>query len=210
LIQQCGGVQLEPDQLASYPKVRALLLDRFKGELVGLGHQYSDVDARVEALGRHHGLLTPLLDWTEKPFIGAFFAASDLLARQIRSGIDLDVGRAAVFRFDLIPEVRATGLEHFAARDLAGVRRLHAQYGALTQLPVDSGLLDVESFIRQRVGGARVCLTKFKLTVAAARQAVVDLRLHGMSYRTLFPDEQGAAMEANWLAGDLLRAIAKR
>jgi len=40
------------------------------------------------ALGRHYGLITPLLDWTEKPYIAAFFALTGLYAKKQKSQLE--------------------------------------------------------------------------------------------------------------------------
>ena len=67
-------------QKGFYEKYRDGYLEAFERAASGLRGPNPKKLTRDEwwALGRHYGLATPLLDWTEKPYIAAFFALSEL------------------------------------------------------------------------------------------------------------------------------------
>jgi hypothetical protein len=151
------------------------------------------------ALGRHFGLVTPLLDWTDSPYIAAFFAISERLP-EIQTPIGLDLTGAEIAIYRLLHEPALESHELRVLRPMVQeLGRMHGQRGLFTWLDAEH-FYALEGFLDDTKRGH--LLTKVVLSGEAVLEGMRDLKAHGIDYRLLFPDLSGAAMHANmppWL-----------
>lgn len=161
------------------------LLDEFRREVIGLGAQSGAVTAgdAFELLARHHGLPSPLLDWTESPFIASFFAFQDADAFVAKSVaiwmLDCESMGAIDARIDLIRDLDAIRSNHRALR----------QRGVF--LRVNTAMSTVESLLTE-------ALTKFVLPATSRSIALAELDEMRLNAVDLFQDLDSAARTARY------------
>lgn len=146
------------------------------------------------ALGQHHGLYTPLLDWTTSPYVAAFFAFISQPSKattQFRCIWSL-----------LLPSVKKIS-EELSEKDKGKFfipendenSRLIAQGGMFSRIPIGIGL---EAWVRKHFKGSPdVVLDKILIPETYRTTALTHLNRMHINHTRLFPDLGGAANSTN-------------
>ncbi len=183
-------------------------IDRYCGDLLPMFRHHAeavlntkfdlnsgDDFATVLGLAQHHGLPTPLLDWTSSPYVAAFFAFADAVdAKRDPTAHDhvrvYALARSFVDKFSP-PVVTLPRVQPYVASLAISARlnpRLYAQQGKF--LVTNVGL--VEGFIlfheRQDNQGY---LFAIDVPVSLATEALEDLAFMGLTAATMFPGLDG-------------------
>lgn len=172
------------------------LLIRFKRSLEGftIPDQALASDSLLLALGQHYGLPTRLLDWTESPYIAAFFAFNRTALWGARDQ------HVAIWVLDSENPIWSShyGVEIIDVPSF-GNQRIRNQSGKFTLSKTPFPAL--EDYVQAH--GDRGALQRYSLPASESTRALADLDAMGIHHATVYPEIEGAAQMA------LFRTVAK-
>jgi len=168
---------------------------RLNHYLVSLLNKSFDLDDPLEHgallnLAQHHGFPTPLLDWTESPYIAAFFAFSELQKDECEGYVRLFIFN----RGDWLADRKST-IDMLDAKKYFSPHTLLPLYNprALPQQSVvtSTNISDIESWLSSVTPLHRKYLIKIDLLKTERVKVMNELMRMGITSASLFPGIEG-------------------
>jgi hypothetical protein len=173
------------------------ILNEFKNKLQDLPNPKTFEDDEIWAIGQHYGLPTPLLDWTECPYIAAYFAffkkgtneeTEDRVIYAVNKAVQRPLlkGKNVNKRF-----VKFLDLRHNL--DKMQNERLKEQKGKFTEsLNGDDIEINVERCSKKGKYNQKILLAKILIPDKFRVECLGFLESKKITHGTLFPDYAGA------------------
>ncbi|WP_316674982.1 FRG domain-containing protein [uncultured Tolumonas sp.] len=171
------------------------ILNEFKKYCLGRrGHNPAHLDENEWwALGQHFGLKTPLLDWSESPYVAAFFAFNS--DAHHTENITIWMLAKTINSFPELSKIKADYHIEFLRPYLDENARLINQRGLFVRTP---DMMCINEWFLSLSKEHYIGLAKILIPASEKRYALDSLDKMNINHLTLFPDLTGSAEYANY------------
>jgi hypothetical protein len=151
------------------------------------------------ALGQHFGLFTPLLDWTESPWIALFFSLSSIEKSETGKRALWALHKNDIPRINASYKKKKVDFKNWTVDLIEPTidenSRLVNQRGLFTKIDVSN---DIEQWVTKSPKvGDWVTLYKITYPDTLRQKALTYLNLMNINYSSLFPDLYGSSKNTN-------------